>query len=169
MRLIELTGTLEFELPHISKKHERQSEWKRTAMALIGGDVCDYYAWFIRRRYHLTLYTPPRRAHITFIADRFSEMKGRNDQEREVLWRQFVQKYQGTTIHIMLDPDVRTNGEDWWLNVPEEHRRQMHEMRGELGLGRPHWGLHMTIGCPNDKNESHSRRLHRQLHEGLIP
>jgi hypothetical protein len=34
------------------------------------------------------------------------------------------------------------------------------DIRSELGLGKPYYGMHMTIGYCNSKNEEHSRYIH---------
>lgn len=131
-------------------------------MVMLNHDICEYYAWFIRRRYHLTLYPPLRGGHVSFISDHVEDLNWRKGttEEKLELWKNVVEKYDGQHIQVMLNTDVRTDGHHWWLNIPEEHRTELHTLRNELGLSRPYYGLHMSIGKPNDKNIMHSQRLH---------
>ena len=145
---VKFYGKIEFEIEHKTKKHAAQSSWKRVAMILIPGDVCAYYAWFIRRRYHLQLNPPVRQAHITFINDSMRDlsMGWKSEEQIEADWNALKRKWDGKRIEVILDVSPRTNAEYWWLNVPEEHRAQIHDIRAEIGLKRPFFGLHLTVG-----------------------
>ena len=71
---------------------------------------------------------------------------------------------------------------NWWFTVVEESRKPLHDIRGEVGLGRPYWGLHMTIGSAgisydefeqgkekiSRDNVAHSKYLHELAKKGLI-
>lgn len=164
--MIRISGKIYFDPEDKTNKHKNQATWKRVAMVLIDGDVSEYYAWFINRRYNLVLNRPLRGPHVTFVNDRASDM---NDK-----WDDVKNKWDGKEIEIVLSIDPRTDSDDekskghWWLNVPEEHRIQLHSIRAELGLGRPFFGLHMTIGYANEKNIYHSKYIHRLIKNGLI-
>jgi len=150
-------GKIVFDPEDVSKKHERQSSWKRVAMLLLNDDTAEYYAWFIRRRYNVILNKPLRGSHITFINDRESDMNGQ--------WDAVKSRWNGKSMEVSLNPDVRTNSEFWWLNV--HHNDVFTTIRTELGLGEPFFPLHLTVGYPNEKNEPHSRYIHGLLASGL--
>lgn len=135
---IKQKGVIVFDPKDITKKHEKQSDWKKVAMIEIEGDICSYYAWFIQRRYNLKLNPPLRGAHICIINDRESDITGD--------WENIKAKWDGKEIEVTLFVDPRTDGKHWWLNIPEEDRTEIHTLRAELGLNRPYFGLHMTIG-----------------------
>lgn len=144
-KTIKLSGVIVFEPKNVTGKHERQSKWKRVAVVMLEPElgfkdkgITEYYAWFIEKRYNLTLKKPFRNAHITFISDRISEM---NDD-----WKKVKKKWDGKRVDVVLGLDPRSDGITWWLNIPESDRNQLHGIRAELGLGRPFSGLHMTIG-----------------------
>lgn len=166
MNTIKITGVIKFDVPDLTKKHKKQGSWKRVAMIMFSGDICRYYSWFIKKRYNLILNEPMRVPHITFINDRESDMNGK--------WEEIKKKYQGKEIEIVLSVDPKTDSADdkskghWWLNIPEEDRVELHDLRGELGLARPHWGLHMALGYANSKNMAHSKYIHRLIKEGFI-
>jgi hypothetical protein len=166
MDTIRVSGTIRFDVPDKTNKHKNQGTWKRVAMVLIDGDLAEYYAWFINRRYNIELNRPLRGSHVTFINDRASDM---NDK-----WDEVKSKWDGKNINITLSVDPRTDSDDekskghWWLNVPEEHRKELHDIRAELGLGRPYWGLHMALGYANNKNIEHSKYIHRLIKNGFI-
>ena len=66
---VTLNGKLGFEPEDKTKKHREQASWKKIAMVYFDGDVSEYYAWFIKKRYNLELVRPIRGAHISFIND----------------------------------------------------------------------------------------------------
>jgi len=159
--MIQLKGKIIFDPVDKTTKHNNQASWKKVAMIVFEGDICGYYAWFINKRYSLTLNKPLRGAHITFINDRGSDMNG--------LWEDVKAKYNGTEINVIIDVDPRTDSDEpnstghWWLNVPEEARVELQGIREELGLGRPFYGLHLSIGHANEKNIEHSAYIHRLI------
>ena len=171
---IKISGTILFDPDSVTNKHERQGEWKRVAIILIPGDIHLYYAWFIKKRYNLPLNQPIRGAHVTFINDRASDMNGK--------WEEIKNKWNGKSIDVVLSVDPRSDELNWWLNIPNEHREELHSIRVELGLGRPFWGLHMTIGTAVDSyprteqgvnaqraigmNEEHSRYIVNLIRNG---
>ncbi len=53
-------------------------------------------------------------------------------------------------------------------NIGFEYRKELHDLRGELGLGRPHWVLHLALGYANSKNMAHSKYIHRLIKNGYI-
>lgn len=160
---IKIKGIIKFDPPDKTNKHKSQSEWKKVAMIFFEGDLCEYYAWFIKKRYNITLHKPLRKAHITFINDKVSEMNGK--------WESVKEKWNGKEIEVYIDIEPRTDSAEskgrtthnWWLNVPQDKREELHSIREELGLGRPYFGLHMTIGravnfVPDGKFENGAAR-----------
>ena len=141
---VKLTGKIVFDPEDKTNKHAKQASWKKVAMVLIGGDVCEYYAWFLKKRYNLKLHKPLRSAHVTFINDKASDM---NNQ-----WEIVKEKWGGKEIEIIIDLQPKTDSSEpnsdyhWWFNIAHEHRNELQSIRGELGLGKPYFGLHMTIG-----------------------
>lgn len=162
---IEISGTIIFDPRNSTKKHERQSPWKRMAMVMLDGgtELTSYYAWFIKQRYGIRLNKTLRGAHISFINDHIRDIAGNNEFEKQAKWEEVRSKYNNKRVKVVVDVDARTNGDHWWFVVPEEHRGELHGIRQELGMGRPHYGLHMTIGYPNEYNIDHSRYIHNLL------
>ena len=52
--IIKLTGKILFDPEDVTNKQANQSSWKKVAMVLFDGDVCEYYAWFIKKRFNLS-------------------------------------------------------------------------------------------------------------------
>ena len=174
----KIKGKIVFDPPNITSKHRNQAEWKKVAFVEFEGDIKGYYRWFVKKRYNLILGESIRKAHVTFINDSHRDM-GDNVKK----WDKVKKKWHGKIVEISLSVDVRSDGSNWWLVVPEEGRRELHAIRAELGLGRPYFGLHMTFGVARDakddvfegdvirpvrKNEEHSRYILRLIEKGLI-
>ena len=156
------------------------------AMVVIDGDVSEYYSWFLKKRYNLILNAPLRGSHISFINDSLKDINGGkgSEKERDDMWKELKKRYHHTKIQVTLSTDVRTDSNHWWLVMPEEHRTLLHNIRSEIGLSRPFYGLHMSIGYAVDgrSNEdaedhgmkagrmdlTHSKYIHDLLVRGLV-
>ena len=165
---IKVQGTIMFDPINITVKHKNQSLWKKIAMVTLEGDLCNYYAWFVKKRYNLDLNKPMRNAHVTFINDSYQDMGTETEKEKEEKWQVVKKKWNGKKIDVYLDLGLKTDGEHWWLRVTPEKRTIFDEIRSEVGLGRPYWGMHMTIGYANSKNIEHSKYIHSMIKKGFI-
>lgn len=135
-------------------------------MVDIEDDSASLYAWFLKRRYNIEVNPPQRGAHVTFINDSLRDLsqKGKLSQtEINENWERVKKKWDGKTIKIVHLLDPRTDDNHWWLNIPHEERDELHAIRAELGLGRPFWGLHMTIGIIHPHFLEHSAYIHKTL------
>jgi hypothetical protein len=169
---ITLTGKINFEPEDKTKKHVNQASWKKIAMVLIDGDITEYYAWFIQKRYNLMLNKPLRGGHISFINDSMRDLtqNGKiSEAEALNIWEEVKKKWNGKKIDIVLDLDPKTDDRTWWLNIPHDEREGLQAIRSELGLGRPYFGMHMSIGRARDGvMEDHSKYLHECIKNGFI-
>jgi hypothetical protein len=160
---IKLKGKIVFDPQDKTRKHSNQASWKKIAMIMFEGDICEYYAQFVDKRYNLKLNKPLRGAHISFINDSLRDIKtGLNissEQEAQKQWEILKEKWDGVEVEVSLDPDIRSDGDHWWLVVPEEKRDDIHKIRAEIGLERPFFGLHLQIGHANEKNINHSKYI----------
>lgn len=139
-------------------------------MVFIDGDITEYYSWYLQKRFNLTLNKPLRRAHISFINDSHRDFSksGKTPKELDQLWDEAKARWDGKVIPVMLDLNVRTDGKTWWLNVHPEYRDLLHGIRAEVGLGRPYFGLHMSVGYANEKHIAHSQYIHELVKTKLI-
>lgn len=168
---ITLTGRIGFEPEDKTNKHLFQSSWKKIAMVFIEGDVCEYYAWFLQKRYNITLNKPIRGAHVSFINDSMRDLTQNNDKSEEEilkLWEDVKAKWDSKEIDIVLDLNPKTDDRIWWLDIPNEEREGLQAIRNELGLGRPYFGMHMSIGYANEKNIEQSTYIHELIKKGFI-
>lgn len=164
--IIEVPGIIHFEPENRTKKHHMQSSWKKMAMVLISGDLSEYYAWFIKKRYGIELNKPLRGAHVSFISDSIKDMSQdglKSNDEVETLWEAIKNEWNNQEVSIYLDINAKTDGKTWWLNIPEEERKSLQYIRNQLGLGRPFFGMHMSIGYANNKNIEQSEYIHRTI------
>ena len=168
---ITLTGKIEFEPEDKTKKHANQASWKKIAMVMVDGDICEYYNWFIKRRYNLVLNKPLRGAHISFINDSMKDLTQNGEKSLEEAlnaWETTKNKWDGETIQIVLNLDPITDGRAWWFNVPHNERELLQSIRTELGLDKPFFGMHMSIGYANEKNIDHSTYIHDLIKKDFI-
>lgn len=168
---ITLTGKIGFEPEDRTNKHLLQSSWKKIAMVFIEGDICEYQAWFLKKRYDITLNKPIRGAHVSFINDSINDLSingTRTPEEIESVWENVKSKWDGKEIDIVLDLNPKTNSRIWWLNIPHEERVGLQSIRNELGLDKPFFGLHMSIGYTNEKNIVQSTYIHESIKKGFI-
>ena len=168
--LVTYKGYIDFEPENKTKKHEAQSEWKRVALVLMPGEICNYYAWFIKKHWDIELIKPLRNAHVTFINDSIHDLSlgWKNEEQIDATWNEVKSKWNGKKIDIVLNVNPRISEPHIWLNVAEEHRVQLHEIRAELGLSRPYFGLHCTIGHVNEVNLSKLTYIHNSIKKGII-
>jgi hypothetical protein len=161
--ILKYKGTIVFDIDNFTKKHLKQSSWKRMAFVMLeNSDILEYYRWFIYKRYNLKLNKPLRDAHISFINDSINDiMNGLNCSEEiaEQKYNEFKVKYNNKQFNIYLDVDARANKDFWWLNIPEEYRIELHNIRKEIGLNRPYFGLHMTIGTVKPLDYNHNNYI----------
>lgn len=155
MQLISLTGKYLFDPDNVTKKHEKQSEWKTTAF--VNFDNCEmhmYYAWFLKKRFNLILNKPVRSTHISFINDKLTKEQYEN-------YFKIKEEWNGKDVNIIYSPElVRTNGNHWWLKAECKHAD---ELRTLIGLDKIFFPYHITIGYVNEKNVEHSEYILRQI------
>lgn len=152
--IIKLTGKILFDPEDVTNKHSNQSSWKKIAMVLFEGDLCEYYAWFIKKRFNLKLHKPIRGAHISFINDSIWDLSNGGEISQDEIhkkWSLLKEKWNGKEIDVCLSliPNTDSLENDdchWWLIVPHNEREELQSIRNEVGLGKPFFGLHMTIG-----------------------
>lgn len=163
---ITLTGKIVFSPEEKTKKHINHSSWKKVAMVMFDGEITQYYTWFLNRRYNLILNPPQRGGHISFINDSIKDISldgVRTNVEVEDLWLQLKNKWDNKLIETTVSLIPWSNGEHWWLPIPHEDRELLHGIRAEIGLGRPYWGLHLTLGYANERNIEHSKYIYNLI------
>jgi len=178
MNTTKTFGKIIFDPKDITNKHTLQSSWKKIVILEIDGDICDYYAWFLKKRFNLILNKPIRNAHITFINDSLNDIGDGISN-----WDNARKKYNNKVIEIELYLSPASDGIHWWLPVTEKSRIYLHNIRKEIGLGRPYYGLHMTLGYANFSyddtfengikkvsrdNISHSKYIYNLIKKKLI-
>jgi len=60
--MFEIIGKIEFDPVNVTKKHDKQSSWKKVAMVRFqnNDDTYAYYSWFLKKRFNLVLNKPIR-------------------------------------------------------------------------------------------------------------
>lgn len=60
---------------------------------------------------------------------------------------------EGVPIEIWYDPDVKTNGNHWWLDLPHKENSRLLDLREHFGLPRnPPYALHLSLGNFQDRS-----------------
>ena len=153
--MLELIGKIEFDPVNVTKKHNKQASWKKTAMVKFDCDIWEYYSWFLKKRFNLYLNKPLRGTHLTIINDKF-------DPETEYLYDQARQLFHGKEIRIQYDPTlIRSNDKGhWWINAQSDDAKNI---RSVMGLTPdPYFGFHITIGLATHLQLEHSKYILKQ-------
>ena len=98
MERLKLEGNIRFDVEDKTKKHLNQASWKKIAMVMVDGEICEYYSWFIKRRYNLSLNKPLRGAHISFINDSMKDLTQNGEKSLELAlnaWEETKKKWHG--------------------------------------------------------------------------
>jgi len=157
---MELTGYIQFDPKDVTKKHQKQSTWKRTAMVRFPNCELDgLWRWYMKKRFGVIMQHPLRNAHVTFINDKYSNISK---------WNKVAQAYNGRAVKIEIPNDLRSNGEHWWLKI-EKFPNMLTDIREELGLrAMPYFHPHFTIGLVNWKNLNHSTYIKNLMISGRV-
>jgi hypothetical protein len=141
--LIETTGKIVFD----PQREDSFAPW--WAMIELDCDMCGYYQWFLKKRFGVKLQKPLWGPHVSFV---------RGEECDKDKWGYIKALWNNIPVGFSYNPNVRTNGNHWWMNVQCE---QIEQLRIELGLPRDsHFNLHLTIGSSNELNKPHSQYIH---------
>jgi len=146
--LIKCTGIIEFEPEDKTKKHLNQSSWKSVVIIKTNDDLCEYYSWFIKKRFNLELNKPLRGSYITFINDRHTDLPNFNKVKT---------LFDGKEITFYIDIEPRTNGEHWWLRVYCSEAEDIRTLCGTTAI--PYFQFHLTIGYATGLRLDHSKYI----------
>ncbi|MCB1713184.1 MAG: hypothetical protein KDH96_12140 [Candidatus Riesia sp.] len=159
-KYVTYKGIIKFDPEDVTKKHIRQSEWKKISMIFFDGDLLDYYGWFVYKRYGVKLNKSVRNPHVTLINDSYRDIKSGlkvdSDEIVNLEWDRLKSKWDNEEISVTFDLDIISDYKYWWLRVSYDKREEMHNIRQEIGLDKPFFGFHMTIGHINEQNYNHS-------------
>ncbi len=149
--MLKIVGKIEFDPINVTKKHNKQSSWKRTALVKFDCDTYAYYSWFLQKRFNLILNKPLRGTHITII----------NDIVDNDIYEQARSIFHDKEITLFYDPThIRSNGSHWWIKVVSDDATNI---RTAMGLSPdPYFGLHLTIGLATHLQEVHSKYIVNQ-------
>lgn len=129
---VQLTGRLVYE-PHRPDLRKTRKADKFMLVLELKGDIAKYYAWWLKKHFHLEVQLPAWRPHVTVLDGRIAVR-----EEKHHLWK----KYQGELITFEYNVNIEQHWKFWTLPVRSE---RLNEIREELGFARTD-KLHLTIG-----------------------
>jgi len=150
--MYEIKGKIVFDPIDKTKKHVRQSSWKKNVMVEFKDDTWAYYSWFLKNRFNLVLNKPLRGTHFTLV----------NDIVDGDIYAQAKKMFDGTEITIQYDPtNIRSNDKGhWWLKAYSDDAKNI---RRVMGLDEyPFFGFHITMGLATHLQLEHSRYITKQ-------
>jgi hypothetical protein len=150
--MFEIKGKIVFDPIDKTKKHSKQSSWKKVVMIEFKDDTWSYYSWFLKKRFGLVLNKPLRGTHFTII----------NDIVDDVIYKQAKKMFDGTEITIQYDPtNIRSNDKGhWWIKAYSDDAINI---RSVMGLGDPYFGFHITMGLATNTQLEHSKYIKQYL------
>ena len=152
--MFTIRGKITFDPEDKTNKHTRQGVWKKAAIVLLYCDTYKYYAWFLEKRFNITLQRPLRFTHFTIINDRITT------KEDLVKYEECKKKWDGKEVEFTYNPEYRTNGKHFWFRIYSEDALQI---RKDAGLGKYEHGLHLTVGLVSEKDLDYAAYRHRQM------
>lgn len=164
---VDIYGRIIFDPKNMTRKHRKQSCWKKVAIVDISGEWCNYYGWFLAKR-GLTLNTPLRGAHVTFINDASIYINGDSQKEKYELWSKVKKVFHKKKVTFSVGLSPKTDGKHWWLRVTPDSCGELQAIRNILGMGQPNWEFHLTIGYANERNTIQSQYLKTLISNKLI-
>lgn len=149
--MFRIKGKIEFNPIDITKKHKNQSSWKKVAIVKFNDDTHLYYSWFLKKRFNLKLNQPIRGTHLTVI----------NDKVDNDIYLQAKEIFHGKEITVFYDPENIRSSEKghWWLRAYSDDAMNI---RNVMGLGKPFYSFHITIGVASNLELEHSKYITRQ-------
>lgn len=149
--MFKIKGKIVFDPVNVTKKHTKQSSWKKTVLVKFNCETYDYYSWFLKKRFNLTLNKPLRGTHFTIV----------NDIVNDDLYNKSKEIFDGKEIEITYDPSfIRSNKKGhWWLKAYSDDAQNI---RNVMGLGDPYFGFHITIGLATHLQLEHSKYITEQ-------
>lgn len=155
-----IQGKVVFDPVELTRKHVAHSAWKKSVIALIDdAEFSDYFSWFIKKRYNLTMVAPQRGVHLTIVNDKLED--GIDATERK--YSRSKSMFDGKVIDIKYDLDVRTDGHYWWFKAVSNGAIQIRQKIGLKPIG--HYGLHLTISRVEGREyeREHGQYVHRLI------
>lgn len=152
--MFTVKGKIVFDPADMTKKHAKQSSWKKSAIVILECETHLYYAWLLKRRFGLQLNRPLRGTHFTVINDKITS------REDLLKYEQAKKKWDGKLVSFTYKPDYRTDNNHFWFRV---HSDEAIKIRNDAGLGKPFFGFHLTIGLVKEKDRSDCEYIHRQM------
>lgn len=133
--MFKVKGKISFDPINVTKKHSKQAEWKKVAIVELKDDYYALYSWFLEKEHGVKLNKPLRGSHFTVI----------NDIVSDEIYLQAKEIFEGKEITMYIDPtNVRANEKGhWWIKVYSDDAQNI---RNVIGLGKPYFGFHLTIG-----------------------
>lgn len=133
--MFEVKGKISFDPINVTKKHSKQSEWKKVAIIELKDDYYSLYSWFLEKEYGVKLNKPLRGSHLTVI----------NDIVDNKTYLKAKELFEGKEVTFYVDTtNVRANEKGhWWLKVYSDDAQNI---RNVMGLGESYFGFHLTIG-----------------------
>jgi len=148
---IHSMGKLIFNPKNHTKKHEKQSTWKKSAIIMVDDDTSLYYRSIIEKRYPLIqgvggdinwMNPPLRGTHVTIINDKFEDLDK---------WNKLKEMFNNKPIDFSFNwGGLRNNGKHIYFKVDCQNGQSIRDI---MGLGNPYFGFHLTIGLvPKESN-----------------
>jgi hypothetical protein len=148
--MFKLSGNIKFDPINVTKKHNKQSSWKKTAIIEFNNDdIYKYYAWFIKKRFNISLNKPLRGTHVTII----------NEIVDDDVYLNAKNIFDRKDITIEYDPTIieANRKGHWWIKA---YCDDIKNIRKYMGLNPdPFFKLHLTIGLATHLQLEHSNYI----------
>jgi len=123
----------------------------------IDDDLREYYSWFLKRRYRITVQRPAWGAHISVVRGEITTQEN---------WEYWKNIYNNKNIEFEHELIPKTNGGHWWLKINCE---ELFELRTNMEYKKdPHWSFHLTLGMSVPQHQERTLYIMRLYEKGLL-
>ena len=120
-------------------------------------DLRYYYAWFLKRRYRITVQRPAWGAHISVV---------RGEETTIENWEYFKNIYNNKEIEFNHELVPKTNGNHWWLKIDCS---ELYELRTNMGYSKDaKWSFHLTLGMSVPQHQERTKYIMTLYEKGLL-
>lgn len=120
-------------------------------------DLREYYAWFLKKRYRITVQRPAWGAHISVV---------RGEETTIQNWEYWKNIYNNKELEFEHGLIIKTNGGHWWLNI---NCPELFKLRTDMRYPKDtKFSFHLTLGMSIPQHMERTAYIMRLYEKNLL-